>query len=177
MENRKFLYVGGISLFLRDICVSLFIPLLHHTCIHNSRVCYSKCVEACVSRSAEERSTRARDVSQISLISPFPVSREKDRKKLAVSSQVEKYFKNFFKIITDGACECFRALEGCEAIIDLTHSTRLICDLSPSRHAIFMESDRVLSSLFSIIFRNNKIKTISFLQIYIIKNFAKLYSL
>lgn len=58
------------------------------------------------------------------------LGKEQEKARSIISSG--EAFQEFLKIITDGACECFRALEGCEAIIDLTHSTRLICDLSPS---------------------------------------------
>lgn len=98
MENRKFLYVGGISLFRdRYLCVP-FYPASSSRVYSLSRVSlYSKCVEACVSRSVEQWNTRARhfaDTVSVSLSGSLGEGSH-DRKKNLRNYLKWKCFKNF----------------------------------------------------------------------------------
>lgn len=135
MENRKLLYVGGISFLLRDryLCISFHPASSSRVYSQLSRVSlYSKCVEACVSRSAEQWSTRARhfaDIVDISFSGSLGNGQEEGRKTrdIILSRSASGIFFTSLLML-----ESFRVLEGCEAIIGLTHSTRFICDLSPT---------------------------------------------
>lgn len=123
---------------------------------------YSKCVEACASRSARHSSETFRRSRR----SSFPLPWEKDRKKKGKKSRGIMWSGSASRIFLSRYWWrlSFRALEGCEAIIDLTHSTGLICDLSPtSWGARFLgRTIRPLVACFPYIFRNSKIKMINF---------------
>lgn len=134
----------GISIFLR------LLPSRSSSRSRPSRVCsYSKLVEA-ISKRAQQRSTRVRHFADtVSIFFRFSGKENVlagTKKKLVKLSQVLRELSKLLVL------ESFRILEDCEAIIDLTRTARLVCDLSSTR---VCSKERLVFSFFVYLERDD----------------------